>query len=237
MKVLICDDDPKIIDQIKKYLFEITKNSTYKFDCICFSNGDDILAKQIKIDFAFIDIEMPGVNGLTVTKHLQTINPNIIIFIVTSFNGYLDEAMDLNVFRFLSKPIDKNRLFKSMDVALNLYHQSTEKIILDYFDECHTIFTIDILYLTIDNRKTKIITKNGNYISNKKFDYWKKHLNSYDYFAQSHYSYIVNLKNVTDFNKNEITLSFDSKKIKVPISRSFYPSFKKSFYEYMGGTI
>ena len=44
MKVLICDDDPKIIDQIKKYLLEITKNSTYKFDCICFSNGDDILA-------------------------------------------------------------------------------------------------------------------------------------------------------------------------------------------------
>lgn len=237
MKVLICDDDSKIIAQIKKYLLEISKQSTYKFDIVCFSNGDTILNKQIKIDFAFIDVEMPGVNGLTVTKHLQTINPNIIIFIVTSFNGYLDDAMDLNVFRFLSKPLDENRFFKSMDVALTLYHQSTEKIILDYFDECHNIFTIDILYLTIDNRKTKIITKSGDYISNKKFDYWKKHLKSYDYFTQSHYSFIVNLKNVTDFNKNEITLSFDSKKVKVPISRSFYPSFKKSFYEYMGGTI
>lgn len=237
MKVLICDDNPKIITQIKKYLLEISKQSTYKFDIICFSNGDDILIKQIKIDFAFIDIEMPGVNGLTVTKHLQKINPNIIIFIVTSFQGYLDDAMDLNVFRFLSKPIDKNRFFKSMDVALNLYHQSTEKIILDYFDECHNIFTIDILYLTIDNRKTKIITKNGEYISNKKLDYWKKHLNTFDYFAQSHYSFIVNLKNVTDFNKTEITLSFGSEKVNVPLSRSFYASFKKAFYEYMGGTI
>lgn len=235
--MLICDDNPKIITQIKKYLFDISKHTRYKFDCICFMNGDDILTKQIKIDFAFIDIEMPGVNGLTVTKHLQKINPNIIIFIVTSFQGYLDDAMDLNVFRFLSKPIDKSRFFKSMDVALNLYHQSTEIIILDYFDECHNIFTIDILYLTIENRKTKIITKNNEYISNKKFDYWKNHLKSYDYFAQSHYSFIVNLKNVTDFDKNEVTLSFDSKKVNVPISRSFYASFKKSFYEYMGGTI
>ncbi len=95
---------------------------------------------------------------------------------------------------------------------------------------------IDILYLTIENRKTKLVTKTQEFISNKKFDYWKKQLSKYEYFAQSHYSYIVNLKNVTDFNKNEITLSFNSKKATVPISRSFYVSFKKAFYEYMGGT-
>ncbi len=237
MKVLVCDDNPNIIKQIKNLLTEITKKTMYKFDVDCFTNGDSILDKQIKVDFAFIDIEMPGVNGLTVTKHLQLINPHIIIFIVTSFNGYLDDAMDLKVFRFLSKPIDKNRFFKSMDVALNLYHQSTETILLDNFDEHYNIFTIDILYLTIENRKTKIITKNGEYISHKRFDYWKKQLQSYDYFAQSHYSFIVNLKNITHFDKNGITLNFNSKTINVPISRSFYSSFKKSFYEYMGGTI
>lgn len=234
--MLICDDNPKIITQIKKYLMEISKQTRYKFDFICFINGNDISTEQIKADFAFIDIEMPGVNGLTVTKHLQKINPNIIIFIVTSFQGYLDDAMDLKVFRFLSKPIDENRFFRSMEIALNLYKQSTEKIILDYFDECHNIFTIDILYLTIENRKTKLVTKTQEFISNKKFNYWKSHLKPYGYFAQSHYSYIVNLKNVTDFNKNEITLSFNSKKATVPISRSFYASFKKAFYEYMGGT-
>lgn len=237
MQVLLCDDDKKIIVQIKKYLSDISKHTKCKFDYVIFTNGDDILTKQIKIDIAFIDIEIPGVNGLTVTKHLQKINPNVIIFIVTSFQGYLDDAMDLKVFRFLSKPIDENRFYKSMDVALNLYHQSTEQILLEYFDEHHNIFTIDILYLTIDNRKTKIITKSGEYISNKKFDYWKKHLKTYDYFAQSHYSFIVNLKNATDFTKSEITLSFGSEKVKVPISRNYYTSFKKLFYEYMGGTI
>ena len=75
MQVLLCDDDPKVIVQIKKYLSEISKRTKCKFDYVSFTNGDDILTKQIKIDFAFIDIEMPGVNGLTVTKHLQKINP------------------------------------------------------------------------------------------------------------------------------------------------------------------
>lgn len=179
MNVLICDDDLKIVQQIKNFLLKLSKQSTYNFDITCFSNGDSILDKQIKTDFAFIDIEMPGVNGLSVTKHLQTLNPNIIVFIVTSFQGYLDDAMDLKVFRFLSKPIDENRFFRSMEIALNLYKQSTEKIILDYFDECHNIFTIDILYLTIENRKTKLVTKTQEFISNKKFDYWKKQLSKF----------------------------------------------------------
>lgn len=237
MKVLICDDNENIILQIKKLLLEISKQFSYKFEIICFNNGDTIIDENLNVDFAFIDIEMPGVNGLTVTKHLQSINPNIIIFIVTSFHGYLDDAMDLKVFRFLSKPIDENRFNKSMQTALNIYHQSTEKIVLDYFDEYHNIFTNDILYLTIENRKTKIHTKNRDYLSKEKFDSWKSRLESYGYFSQSHYSFIVNLKNVTDFNRNEIILSNGTEKINVPMSRAFYPSFKKSFYEYMGGTI
>ena len=198
MNVLICDDNPNIIVQIKKLLTSISKQSGCKFDFVCYNNGDDILSKNIKVDFAFIDIEMPGVNGLTVTKHLQSINPNIIIFIVTSFHGYLDDAMDLNVFRFLSKPIDENRFHKSMETALNLYHQSTETIILDSFDEHYVIFTADILYLTIDNRKTRIYTKDNDYLLSQKFDYWKERLKQYGYFVQSHYSFIVNLKNVTN---------------------------------------
>ena len=237
MNVLICDDNPNIIVQIKKLLSSISKQSAYKFDFVCFNSGDEILSKNLKVDFAFIDIEMPGVNGLTVTKHLQSINPNIIIFIVTSFHGYLDDAMDLNVFRFLSKPIDENRFQKSMETALNLYHQNTETIILDSFDEHHIIYTSDILYLTIDNRKTRIFTKHNDYLLNQKFDYWKARLEQYGYFVQSHYSFIVNLKNVTDFNKNEITISNSTNQMKIPISRGFYQSFKKSLYEYMGGTI
>ena len=234
MNVLICDDDLKIVQQIKNFLLKLSKQSTYNFDITCFSNGDSILDKQIKTDFAFIDIEMPGVNGLTVTKHLQKINPNIIIFIVTSFQGYLDDAMDLNVFRFLSKPIDENRFFRSMKIALNLYKQSTEKIILDYFDECHNIFTIDILYLTIENRKTKLVTKTQEFISNKKFDYWKSHLKPYGYFAQSHYSYLVNLRHVSDFNKTELNINVDLRSETLPISQRNYSNFKKAYFAYIG---
>ena len=78
MNVLICDDDLKIVQQIKNFLLKLSKQSTYNFDITCFSNGDSILDKQIKTDFAFIDIEMPLVNGLTLSAQLKKVNSNII---------------------------------------------------------------------------------------------------------------------------------------------------------------
>lgn len=39
MNVLICDDDLKIVQQIKNFLLKLSKQSTYNFDITCFSNG------------------------------------------------------------------------------------------------------------------------------------------------------------------------------------------------------
>lgn len=237
LKVLICDDNPIDITNIQTAIEDSIKQLGIKLDIISFSGGDSIIKSKEKYDLAFIDIEMPGINGLTVTKYLKSINPNIIVFIVTSYQSYLDKAMDLNVFRYISKPIELNRFQASINTAIELYHQSTENIVLEYYDECYNIFTTDILYLTIEKRKTKIVTTEREYITRDKFDIWKKRMLKYDYFAQTHYSFIVNLRNVIKFDKSQATLIQNNKTINVPISRAYYSSFKKSFYEYMGVTL
>ncbi len=91
--------------------------------------------------------------------------------------------------------------------------------------------------MTIEKRKTKIVTTEREYITRDKFDIWKKRMLKYDYFAQTHYSFIVNLRNVIKFDKSQATLIQNNKTINIPISRACYSSFKKSFYEYMGVTL
>ena len=237
MKVLICDDNSIDIENIKRAIKLSKKKSIIELDITCFSRGYNVINCEEKFDLAFVDIEMPGVNGLSVTQHLKRINPNIIVFIVTSYQSYLDKAMDLNVFRYISKPIELKRFQESLNTAIDLYHQSTENIVLEYYDECYNIFTTDILYLTIEKRKTKIVTTEREYITRDKFDIWKKRMLKYDYFAQTHYSFIVNLRNVIKFDKSQATLIQNNKTINIPISRACYSSFKKSFYEYMGVTL
>lgn len=238
MKIIICDDDVNIIKQISFFLDTITKKRKLNFEISSYTCSNNVKQKKEKFDIAFIDIEMPGINGLTITKHLQEINPNIIIFIVTSFHAYLDDAMDLKVFRYLSKPLDKNRFMKNIDIAINLYQKSTQNIAVEAYDGFYNVFTRDILYITIENRKACIFTKDKKLQTQNNFDFWKKLLNEYDYFAQSHYSYIVNLKNVINFSKTDITLSANGKNFEhIPISRRFYTSFKNSFQKYIGVTV
>lgn len=238
MNVLICDDDSKIIEEIKYLLNKFNTDKNLLLDINSYNCGTEIRDDCKKYDIAFIDVKMPKINGLSVTKYLQKIHPNVIVFIVTSYNTYLDDAMDLNVFRYLSKPLDEQRFMKSMTIAVNIYRKRTQVLVAETRDECFNILTNDILYITIQNRKANIVTKNKKILSKNNFDYWKNQLSGYDYFVQPHYSYIVNLQNITHFSRVEITLSSETEEcIKIPISRRFYSSFKKAFYKYVGATV
>ena len=238
MKILICDDEKTIISKITELLHEINNQRRLSLIIRSYHCGEDVLKDTEKYDIAFVDIEMQGINGLCVTKHLQKTNPNAIIFIVTSFQTYLDDAMNLNVFRYLSKPIDEDRFIRNTNIAIDVWQKSTQSIIAETNDECFHIFTRDILYIAIENRKACIVTKDRKLLSKENFDYWKKQLAEYDYFVQPHYSFIVNLKNVTHFSKTEITMCASGQEYEnIPISRRFYSSFKSAFYQYIGETV
>ena len=115
---------------------------------------------------------------------------------------------------------------------------TTQNIAVETHDKFYNIFTRDILYITIEKRKACVVTKDCKLQTQNNFEFWKKLLDEYDYFAQSHYSYIVNLKNVTNFSKTDITLSANGKNFEhIPISRRFYTSFKDSFQKYIGVTV
>ncbi len=234
MKVLICDDDKYIADEIQSKLTEFTDKHKIYFDIDVFYNGVAPMKSDASYDMAFIDIEMPQVNGLTLAAHLKAFNPNIIIFIITSHESYLDDAMDLDVFRYLSKPIDNDRFFRALNTAINYYHSNTQIITLEYYDEYYSVFTSDIVYITIEERKAVIITRQKKYYTNKKLSYWKEKLKDYDYFAQPHYSYLVNLRYVSDFNKSQLNIKVDLKTETLPISQRNYSNFKKAYFAYIG---
>ena len=88
--------------------------------------------------------------------------------------------------------------------------------------------------ITIEERKAVIITRQKKYYTNKKLSYWKEKLKDYDYFAQPHYSYLVNLRYVSDFNKTQLNIKVDLKTETLPISQRNYSNFKKAYFAYIG---
>lgn len=99
MRILICDDDVMIQRELTKYLSEYFHRHNLRLpDICCFHTGHDLLLDSGNKDIVFLDVEMPGLSGISVGTSLKKSNPDVIIFIVTSYSEYLDDAMRFHVF-------------------------------------------------------------------------------------------------------------------------------------------
>lgn len=236
INILICDDDPKIIKEVKKLLQLIQNNTKMEFYIESKTDANSASKTNIKYDIAVLDIEMPGLNGLTLANNLKKINPDIIIIILTSFSDYLDSAMGISVFRYLSKPIDKNRFVNNFLEAIQHYKKLGKQIIVNRYDEVLTIRTKDILYIENSKHGSIIITKYDSFKSNLKPSEWADKINQPNCFVYSHKSFLVNLQNVINFDKSTVTFNTGKDIVKIAcISQRKYTEFKKSFYNFMGG--
>ena len=82
MRILICDDDVLIIEQLQKYIINFFENIGVKCpELVCFSDGESLLSDKGEKDILFLDIEMPGMNGIYVGNELKRANNNIIILL------------------------------------------------------------------------------------------------------------------------------------------------------------
>lgn len=231
MRILVCDDDPLITKQLHKYITEYFSHKKLHIPDICvFSDGESLIQDTGEKDIVFLDVEMPGISGIHTGRTLQAQNPNIIIFIVTSYIEYLDEAMRFHVFRYLTKPIDKMRLFHNLKDALRIYNSYEEKLLIEEKESNHIISSFDIIFIETDRHRTIIHTIQKDYYSIQPMQYWINTLNQH-YFFQSNRSFIVNLQHVTDFDHFQIHLY--NGKFTANLTSRKYSSFKNAYLLYL----
>ncbi|MDD5796490.1 MAG: response regulator [Oscillospiraceae bacterium] len=88
------------------------------------------MENNVSYDLAFLDIQMNEINGIPLAKNLMARNSKVVIFFVTAYNGYQDDAVDLRAFRFFEKPFDAARLYSGLDKAMGCIDESYVDIYL-----------------------------------------------------------------------------------------------------------
>lgn len=238
INVLVCDDDKDILSEVEALLKNYENAVGADFNIDLHTSGDFIFNEKKKYDIAVLDIEMPKINGIELSKMLSNINPDIIVIILTSYQKYLDDAMRVHVFRYLSKPIDENRFFENLKDAVNEIKSISKSITVKSAGNYHLIKTKDILYIENSKNGSVIITKNCDLITNKKPSELLEIIDQPQCFVYSHNSIIVNLQNVINFSKTTVTLRKNEDEIvETFISQRKYTQFKQAFFEYAGDMI
>ncbi len=234
MNILICDDDKLYVDMIRKYVDEffvehkITDYKVYEY-----YSGDEAAKNSEKIDIAFLDVEMNGINGIEVSKILRKNNKDIVVFIITSYMGYLDDAMDEGVFRYINKPIEKIIIFRGLQKAVDLcYKKQSRKIMIKSASANIIIEQDSIIYIESIMRKRYIYTEKKDYISNNSLTFWKNILDN-DIFCIVNKSIIINITKVEEFSNSYIKLKNIEQMIS--LSRDKKDEFKQKLLMYLAG--
>lgn len=236
IRVLVCDDNQAIISEIQALLISWEKKHHFTFETECFSSADAVLEQSNKsYDIAFVDVEMPGISGLRLAEGLKDINPDVLIIIVTSFTNYLDSAMRIKVFRYLSKPIDKERFSRNLFDAVAEYKIISKTITVATKESVHVVKTKDILYIKGTKNGSLIVTKQEELQTTHKIAEWLEIINQPNCFLYSHTSYAVNLQNVIQFDKQNVTLRKDPEHtVNAFMSGRRYSKFRHHFLNFAG---
>jgi len=136
--------------------------------CGLFETGAQLLSylQESPLDAVFLDIEMPGVNGMEIAQQILDLNGNINIVFITAFNQYAVDAFEMQAMDYILKPIKKERLEKTIERLLNMKRPSIKpgKVFIQCFGDFEVF--IDEEALVWKNSKAKeilafLVHKNG----------------------------------------------------------------------------
>ena len=181
-------------------------------------------------DLLFLDIEMPGVNGIEVAKKINELAKNTFIVFVTAYSNYAIKAFEINAQDYILKPYEEQRVYAAIERISKLKNQTTtkkskhhqlNKIAVWDGDHISLIPIINIIDITCENNKVLINTKTKTYHSKYTLNELEDKLANHSFF-RCHRSYLVNLdkvKEIIPWFNNSYMLKMEDLIEDIPVSR------------------
>lgn len=229
MKILICDDEQTYLNILHIHIEEYMTSHHIPCTITALTDPLQIQKDTTQFDLAFLDIQMPGIDGIALAKCLRKNNPKLALFFVTNYDEYQDDALDLQAFRFFEKPFNVNRLYAGLDKAMEYIDGACVDIYLTENGAHQRVIADEILFVTRDGRRVSIITTGKEYSVTEKFDTLCEKLPQL-FFYPVHKSFLVNLHYVERYTYAELLLTNGTR---IPIAPRKQSAFHKFWFEYL----
>ena len=122
--ILLTDDEQIMLDSLKFIIEKNFPSEIQLYSALSGSAALEIVAKE-QVDIIFMDINMPGLSGLDTVKFILQSKPDTVIVILSAFDRfqYAQEAVNLGVYRYLTKPVNRNTVVETLRSAMNIVDQ------------------------------------------------------------------------------------------------------------------
>ena len=223
LKIAICDDDLGFTGSLETMVLEESRSIGIRADTNVFSDGKTLL-KSIqsgeRYGLIFIDIEMEQVDGISAARKIRETDRSVLFIYISGYDKYLKELFEVEPFRFLSKPLDKEKFRRYFKEACQRIGETEIFFQFTYNREIRKVPLKDIVYFESRNRVVHIFLRNGStaYFYGKLSVVEKELADSRRYFLRIHQSFLVNYDYITKMNFFNITISMNGKEMELKIS-------------------
>lgn len=128
LKIAFCDDDLEILKELGILLDKYKKERGEDLTCTVFQSPLELLAaieKGFSFDILFLDILMPGENGIETAKEIRQYDNNMKIIFLTSSPEFAVQSYTVGAYFYQLKPVWEESFFRLMDAVLGrklLFH-------------------------------------------------------------------------------------------------------------------
>lgn len=230
IKIAICDDAVEDIEQLSVALYAYDP----LFEITSFTSGkalvDELLDAGIHADLLFLDIYMPGIDGIRTAQEIRARRKDIKIIFFSSSKDHYPQAYEVFAFNYIVKPFDRERLYAVLDRALDeSRRESGYKIRIQYKGAAHSVDCRDILYIESQDKLLLFHLVDENVLQcYGRLEKILKELPE-QFFLRCHQSFIVNLFHVTEMGGAYFRVGLAM----IGISRKYGKEAKDRYYAYL----
>lgn len=234
IKIAFCDDDMEVLHQMNelldRYRVEWNEDITYA----AFQSPFELLTeieKGIRPDILFLDVVMPGQNGMDVAKEIRQYDTNMKIIFLTSSPEFAVESYSVGAYFYQLKPIWEESFFRLMDSVLaECEKKKKNSLILRSKDGITRIDLQQLEYCEVLGRKLLFHLEDGAVLESAgSLDDLAGQLMQHSNFFRPHRSFLVNMEYIQNISSRSIKMVNDAE---IPIPHGKCSEIKNTYMEY-----
>ena len=231
-RIAICDDAEYIRKETDKLILEYFINRNLEYSVKQYECGEELENEIEKFDIVFLDyqFEDKGQDGLSIARAIRKNNKDVTIIFLTSYTSIVYDTFEVSTFRFLVKPLDKDKMFAALDDYFNLLEEE-ETLIVKIEGVNYYIKEKQISFVEGYGKKCIIhfINKDTPLECNETLIAIEERLPQNNFY-RCHKSFLVNMRYVNSFSHTDLCLENDDM---VNISRKKYKRFYEAYTDYL----
>lgn len=160
IKIGICDDEKIVLSILGTLVEQCLDELEEEGQIVTFDSGEKLLEEVESLNVLFLDIEMPGLDGIEIGNRIQKQNLDCKIILATSRQERFKEAFKINAFRFVTKPFQKNEVREALEDVFQT-RVGMEKIEVYRDRVSYTFCQKDIMYIEPVDSSVEFVLKEG----------------------------------------------------------------------------